>query len=115
MRFLLSILLNGLFVLISAKLLSGVAVDGYVTAIIVGVVLGLVNAFIKPVLTILTLPITVVTLGLFLLVINGLMVLAVDALIPGFAVDGLLWAIGFSLLLTVLNGVLGISDRKETK
>ena len=115
MRLLISLLLNGLIVFLAAYLTPNVAVDGYLSAIIVGAVLGLVNAIIRPILTLLTLPITFLTLGLFLLVINGAMVLLVDALLPGFSVAGLLWAIIFSLVLTVFNALFGMSARKEER
>ncbi len=107
MQFLISILLNGLAVFLAARILDGVAVTGYVEAIIVGVILGLINTFIKPVITLLTLPITILTLGLFLLVINGVMVLLADALLQGFSVSGLGAAILFSILLAILNYFLG--------
>lgn len=113
MRFLISMLINGLLVFIAAKFLSGVAVDGYITAVIVGAVLGLVNMVIKPVITFLTLPLSIITLGLFMLVINGLMVLLVDSMIHGFAVDGIWWAIGFSVLLSILNMLFASSEKKK--
>lgn len=107
MRFVVSILLNGLLVYLAAKLLPGVAVEGYLAAIIAGCVLGLVNFFVKPLITLITLPITLLTLGIFMLFINGAMVLLADSLVGGFTVDGWLWAIIFSLLLTFMNTLLG--------
>lgn len=107
MRILISLLLNGLLVFAISALLPGVAVDGFLIAIVTGLVLGLINFFVRPIITFLTLPITFLTLGLFLLVINGAMVLLVDYLVPGFEVDGLGWAIVFSLLLLFLNLILG--------
>lgn len=112
MRLLVSILLNGLAVYIVARILSGVYVDGYVTAIIAGLILGLINYTIRPVITFLTLPVTILTLGLFLLIINGAMVMVVDWLVPGFSVADMAWAIIFSLLLAVLNFFLGGLDIK---
>ena len=106
MRILLFILLNGLAVLVASNLLSGVAVDGYLSAIIVGLVLGLVNLFIRPIITILTLPITIITLGLFLLFINAAMVLLVDWLVPSFNVAGWGSAILFAIVLWVLNMII---------
>jgi len=111
MRILITILVNGLLVFLVSKLLAGVSIDSYFVAVITGLVLGLINISIKPVVTLLTLPITFFTLGLFLLVINGGMVLLADWLIPGFAVDGMIWAIIFTLLLSLLNFFLG--DLKE--
>lgn len=106
MRIILFILLNGLAVLVASKLLSGVQVDGYVSAIIVGLLLGVVNIFIRPIVTFLTLPITILTLGLFLLVINAAMVLLVDFLMPGFNVSGWIPAILFAIVLWVLNMII---------
>ena len=103
MRFILSILVNGLVVFIASQLLSGVEVNSFGTAIVVAVVLAIVNFLVKPLLKILTLPITILTLGLFLLVINGLMILLVDYFVGGFEVDGLFVAIIFSIILAILN------------
>ena len=100
MRFIITLLVNGFLVLVITRILSGVQVDSFLTALIVGFVLTIVNFFIRPVLTLLTLPITILTLGLFLLVINGLMVLLVDRLVEGFAVDSLITAILFSVSLS---------------
>ncbi|MGB1242288.1 MAG: phage holin family protein [Chitinophagales bacterium] len=111
MKFLFSILLNGLAVFMAAKILDGVAVAGFVDAVIVGVVLGLINAFVKPIISFLTLPISMLTLGLFTLVINGGLVLFADSLLDGFSVSGLVVAILFSILLTVLNYILGIFSK----
>ena len=110
MKILISILVNGLLVYVASIITAGVYIDGYLTAILVGLVLGLVNITLKPVLTILTLPITILTLGLFLLVINGAMVLLVDWLMAGFEVSGWGWAIIFSLVLALLNLLVGSFD-----
>jgi putative membrane protein len=107
MRLILGILLNGLLVYFASWLLPGVSVQGFGVAILTGIALALVNFFIKPVLTLLTLPITILTLGLFLLVINGAMVLLVDWLITGFDVQGWFWAIFFSIILALLNMIIG--------
>lgn len=106
MRLLIRLLANALAVFIAAYVLPGVAVDGPLTALIVAVVLGVVNTFLKPILVILTLPITFVTLGLFLLVINGALVLLVGELVPGFVVDGFLWALLFSLVVSLVGSFL---------
>jgi putative membrane protein len=108
---LISLLVNAAAVFLTAYVLSSLA-PGSVTvtdplaAVITAIVLGIVNAIIKPILLVLTFPITMLTLGLFVLVINALMVLLADALVAGFAVDGFLWAIVFSLVLSVVNGFL---------
>ena len=107
MSFLKSLLINGLIVFILAMILPGVEVANYVSAVWVGLLLGAVNFFVRPLLTILTIPITMLTLGLFLIVINGLMVLLVDGMSMGFSVDGLFWAIVFSLFLSAANALVG--------
>ncbi|MCB0567579.1 MAG: phage holin family protein [Phaeodactylibacter sp.] len=116
MRFIISLLVNGLLVYLAAEILPGVSVAGYMEAILVALLLGFVNFFIRPILTILTLPITIITLGLFLLVINGAMVLLVDWLLSGFSVDGLIWAIIFTIILAIFNfitgGLMGEKDKK---
>jgi putative membrane protein len=81
----------------------------------VAVVLAVLNVFVKPVLVILTIPITIVTLGLFLLVINTLVILLADWLVPGFQVDGFWWALVFSILLSLINGIFGGGDEKKRK
>lgn len=103
MRFLIALLVNGLLVYAVAGLMSGVYVEGYVTAIIVALLLAVVNTFVKPLVTAITLPISILTLGLFLLVINGAMILLVDLLMNGFRVDGWGNAIIFSIILTIFN------------
>ena len=107
MNFIKSLLLNGLIVFFLSWLLPGVGVSDYFTAIWVGLLLGVVNFFVKPLLVILTIPITILTLGLFLIVLNGMMVLLVDAMSMGFSVDGLGWAMLFSILLGIANAFLG--------
>ncbi|MEM6318273.1 MAG: phage holin family protein [Bacteroidota bacterium] len=88
-------------------MLSGVQVDSFLSAMVVAIVLGIVNSFVKPIITFLTLPVTILTLGLFLIIINGAMVLLVDALMSSFNVNGLFWAILFSFVLAVFNFFLG--------
>jgi putative membrane protein len=90
----------------ASYILPGVHVDGFGTAIVVAIVLGIVNGFIRPVLLLFTLPINVMTLGLFTLVIIGVCVLIVDAIVPGFSVDGFLWALIFAAVLAVISGFL---------
>lgn len=107
MSLIIRFLLNGLAVLLTAYLLPGVDVRDYWTALIVALVLSIANVIIKPILIILTIPITVVTLGLFLLVINALIILMVDYLVEGFYVDGFWWALLFSLILSLFNSMFG--------
>jgi len=84
-------------------LLSGVKIKNFLTALGVAVLLGLVNTFLKPVLVFLTLPLTIVTFGLFILVINALMLMLVDALVDGLKIKHFGWAVLYSLLLSILN------------
>jgi putative membrane protein len=98
-------LLSGLAVLLTSYLLPGVDVRHFGYALLVAAVLSLANAVIKPILIVLTIPITVFTLGLFLLVINALIIMLVDYIVPGFEVEGFWWALAFSLILSVFNSM----------
>lgn len=104
--FILWLLINALGVYVTAALLPGVRLRGFGTALLVAVLLSLVNALVRPLLIILTLPLTILTLGLFLLVINALMVMLVDALVDGFSTRNFWWALLFSVVLAVVNMVL---------
>jgi putative membrane protein len=106
MGILINLLINGLAVYITARVLPGVSVDSFITAIIVSVVLGLVNTFIKPILFILTLPASILTLGLFTLVINALMIFLVATFVKGFHVNGFWSALFFSVVLSLVGSVL---------
>lgn len=106
MKIIAFILINGLAVLLAAYLLPGVAINSLVTALVVGLILGVANAFIKPILVLLTLPITIITLGLFIFVINGLLVLATSAVVPGFVVENIWWAILFSVVISLISSFL---------
>ncbi len=100
------LIVNALAVYLTSRLLPGISVDDFVSALIVAVVLGLINTFLKPVLVFLTLPINFITLGLFTLVIDALMVMLADSLITGFSVASFLWAILFSLVVSVISSIL---------
>lgn len=104
--FLISLLITALAVVITAYLLPGVTVKSYGNAILVALLLGIANALVKPILVILTFPITLLTLGLFLLVINALIILLVSALLPSFKVKSFGWAFLFAIVLSLVNGVL---------
>ena len=86
-----------------AYILPGVSVEGFLTAVIVAMVLGLLNYVVKPLLVLLTLPITIFSLGLFLLVINAVIILLAGKIVPGFYVDGFWAAVLFSLILSIAN------------
>ncbi len=106
MNFILRMLLSAAAVLLIANFLTGVHVEDYTVAIIVALVLGFLFAFLKPLLVILTLPITIVTLGFFLLVINTIIILLANKLVTGFSVDGFWWAMIFSILLSIVESFL---------
>lgn len=105
MKFIIKILLTAISVVILAKILPGVGVESYGTAIIVAVVLALLNFIVKPILVILTLPVTIITLGLFLLIINACIILLADYFVSGFSVVNIWWALLFSLLLSILQSI----------
>jgi len=105
MGLLLKILVNGLAVFFTAWILPGVLITDYTTAVIVGILLAIVNTFLRPILLILTLPINILTLGLFTFVINAILVLLVDSFVGGFKVDTWLWALLFSIILAVVNSL----------
>src|SRR5210317_130922 len=115
MKLIIRLLLNALAVVILSKILSGVDVDSYVTAIIVAVVLALLNLVVKPILVIFTLPATILTLGLFLFVINALIILLADKLIDGFSVSSIWTAILFSILLSILQSILHSLLKEDKK
>ena len=106
MKIIIHWIVSALAVLLAAYFLRGIHVTGFTAALATALVLGLINAVLRPVLVILTLPITVVTLGLFMLVINGLLVLLAAQVVPGFSVDGFWWALAFSVVVSVLNSLL---------
>jgi len=105
MKLVVRFLLSGVAVMLTAYLLPGVHVSDYWAALLVAALVSFSNLFIRPLLILFTIPITVMTLGLFLLVINALLILAVDSLVKDFYVDGFWWALGFSLILSVFNSL----------
>jgi len=102
----LKVLLTAFAVLVLAYILPGVAVTGYLAAIIVAIVIAFLNMFVRPLLIFLTLPATIVTLGLFLLVINAIIILLADKLVDNFAVSGFWAALFFSVLLSIFRSWL---------
>ena len=113
MRFIVNILITAVAVYIISKLLSPyVAINSFATAIIFALVLAVLNFIVKPLIIILTLPVTIVTLGLFLLVINVLIILLADKFVSGIKIDGFLWAFIFGILLSVITTVLNKAEKK---
>ena len=92
--------------MVISYLMKGVVVDKFSTALIVAIVLGLLNFFVKPVLVLFTLPVTVFTLGLFLLVINAIIILLCDHFVDGFDVNGFWTALFFSIILSLSQSLV---------
>lgn len=107
MKLLLRILITSVLVMIIAHFMSGVTLeDGIKTSFIVAIVLGLLNFFVKPILTLFTLPITVLTLGLFLLVINALIIMLCSYFVDGFEVNSFWTALFFSIILSLSQSLV---------
>ncbi len=114
-NFITRILISGLITFILSKILSGIKIENIGTAIIFALVLAFLNAIVKPILILLTLPITVVTLGFFLLVINAGMIMLAAKLIDGINVNGFWWALLFSIVLSIFNSAAQTAlEKKES-
>jgi putative membrane protein len=114
MNFIIKLFISSIIVFALSYFLPGVQVTNIMTALWVALVLGLLNTFLKPVLVLLTIPVTLFTLGLFLLVINAIIVLICDYFIPEFQVDGFITALFFSILLSLSQSILNkifVSDK----
>ncbi len=107
MRFLINWFLYALAIGITAYILPGVYLEGIFAALVTAAILGFVNGILRPVLFIFTLPLTILTLGLFTFVLNAFMVLLTAAIVPGFDVASFWWAVLFSLVLSVLVYIVG--------
>lgn len=106
MGFIITLLINSLAVFITAYIFPNVYLKDFVTAIAVAIILGITNTLLRPILLVLTLPINIMTLGLFTFVINALIILIVSGIVPGFKVTGFIQALLFSLVLSVVNSFL---------
>ena len=106
MNAIISILLSTIAVMATAYILPGVHVASFLTAMVVAIALAVATYFIFPLLLILTLPINILTMGLFTFVIIGLLVLGISAIVPGFQVDGFFWALLFAFIFTILNAFI---------
>ena len=107
MRFLTLWLFYTLAIILGTYILPGVSLDGFFSALLTAGILGLINGVLRPVLFLFTLPLTILTLGLFLFVLNALMVLLAASIVPGFHVAGFWWALLFSLLVSIMLFLLG--------
>jgi len=116
MRFLIRLLVNAAAVFLAANLVPGIAISGFGAALLAGLLLGFVNAIIRPLLIVLTLPFTIVTLGLFIFVVNAICLALVAWLVPGFTISGfwaaLFGAIVISLISWLLNAIVTDDGRR---
>ena len=114
MNLIIRLLVTAVVAFFLTTILSGVHFDGFSTAIVFAIVLGILNLIVSPVLKILGLPLTIITLGLFSLVINALVILIADYFIDGMTIDGFWWAfifsIALSLITSLVNGIFTSSD-----
>ena len=114
MNFIIRLLITAAVAYGLSMILSGVHIPDFKDALIFAIVLALLNVFVKPLLVILTLPVSIVTLGLFLFVINALIILLADKLMDGLTVDGFWWALIFSLILSVVSSFAqSLLDKKD--
>ena len=108
MGLLISLILNALALLITAYIVPGFDVENFPAALLAAIVLGVINTFIKPVLLFLTLPLTVITLGLFIFVVNAIVLRLTTLVVPGFAVDGWMPAILGAIVLSLTSTILSM-------
>ena len=106
MDLIIKILVNAAAVFLAAYLLKGVDVKNFWSAIVAAILLSIVNAVLRPILIILSIPVTLITFGLFILVIDALLLMLIDKLLKGLKIKNFWWAIGFSVLLSIINTVL---------
>lgn len=106
MNLLLRILVTAVLVMVISSFMGGVHVADFMTSVIVAIVLGLLNIFIKPIIVLFTLPVTIITLGLFLLVINALIILLCTRIVGGFSVDSFWTAMLFSIILSIAQSLI---------
>ncbi|WP_431165853.1 phage holin family protein [Tenacibaculum halocynthiae] len=115
MKIFLKLLLTAIAVIVLAAILPGITVTNYVTAFVVAITISLLNMFVKPLLIFFTLPATIITLGLFLFVINAIIIILAGKLVSGFVVSGFFTALIFSVLLSVFRSFLFSLLKEEKK
>ena len=117
MGFLLRVLINTVAIYFAATIVSGLSIDGVVPALGAGLVLGVINAVVRPILIVLTLPVTLLTLGLFLFVLNGLCLWLTAQVVRGFVVSGFWSAVFGALIVSVVSWLLTtfVSDRGKVE
>lgn len=114
MKIFINWLLYAVAIMITAYLLPGVMLESFVAALVLAVVLGAINTFLKPLVVVLTLPINILTLGLFTFVINALLIMLAGAIVPGFRVANFWWAMLFAIVLALVRWVLSKFDGDPT-
>lgn len=114
MKFIIHWIIYSIAIAITAYILPGVHVGGVLSVMILAIVLGAINTFIKPIFVLLTIPLTIFSLGLFILVINALLILLAAWVVPGFLVSGFWWALLFSLILSIINSFLQKVQKKDS-
>ncbi len=115
MNFIIKILISAAVAFVLSKILSGVHIDSILTALIFAVVLAALDAIVKPILVLLTLPVTIVTLGLFLFAINAIVILLAAESIDGIKIDGFWWALLFSIILSIFSSAAQTALGKDDK
>jgi putative membrane protein len=113
MNFIIKILLSSFSVILASWILNGVVIRDYLTAVVVALVMAILNMILKPILVILTIPVTIFTFGFFLLVINALIAMIAGSLVPGFIIAGFWSAFWFSLIVSIINYLINLDDRKR--
>lgn len=111
MKLLINWIIAAVAIIIAAYILPGVTVSGFVPALVLAVVLGAINAFIRPILIILTFPISVLTLGLFAVILNTLLIMLAAAIVPGVQIASFWWALLFGIVLAVVHAVFRAFDK----
>ncbi|KXK09143.1 MAG: Membrane protein of unknown function [Microgenomates bacterium OLB22] len=106
MNWVVTLIIHSVIVFVTARILPGVVLPDLMTAILVAVVMGVINTFVKPVLTLLTLPLNFLSLGLFTFILNAFIVMLVDYLIPTFSVPGFIAALLFAIIVSLLNTIV---------
>ena len=112
MNLLVKIIISSLAVMITTMILPGVSIDNYFIAVLVAAVLAFLNNVLKPILILFTIPATLFTFGLFLIVINAFIILLADYIVDGFVVDGFWWAVLFSILMSIITSVMESIDNR---
>ena len=113
MNFIIRLIITGAVAYALTSFLPGIHINSFWTAVVLALVLAILNTIIKPILIILTLPLTILTFGLFLFVINAVIILLASEFIRGFSVDGFWWALLFSLLLSIISSILRPASKEK--